>query len=145
MYFNIYFSHVNKNTPNSAIQKHTRKCEYVFMKKNELTYRIGRRIVRLRKEKQLNQEEFAEIAGKIVNTISKIERGVCDPQLSSLDACAKALGMDLGQLISDAIYTPLNNSPYFNKIIDLLKDKDDKTLSMVYDIVKTVLNAKNLK
>lgn len=134
-----------KNTPYHTIQKYTRKCEYTFMKRNELTYRIGRRIVRLRKEKRLNQEEFAEIAGKIVNTISKIERGVCDPQLSSLAACAKALNMTLSEMISEAEQIPVNSSPYFDKIIDLLKDQNDKTLSMIYDIVKTVLNAKNSK
>lgn len=116
-----------------------------MQKKNKITAKIGKRVTKFRKEMKLTQYKLADRTCRTFNTISNLERGYGDPRLSTLNDCAEALGIDLGQLISDAIYTPINNSPYFDKIIDLLKDKDDKTLAMVHDIIKTVLaaNAKN--
>ena len=39
---------------------------------------LGQRIARLRKARGYNQFEFADRSGKMINTISKIERGIGD-------------------------------------------------------------------
>lgn len=113
--------------------------------KNTITIRIGKRVAKLRRQIGLSQYKFADKTRRTFNTISNLERGYGDPRLSTLEDCAKALNMTLSEMISEAEQIPVNSSPYFDKIIDLLKDQNDKTLSMIYDIVKTVLNAKNSK
>ena len=37
---------------------------------------LGRRIAQLRKQKGMSQEDFADVSGKMINTISNIERGL---------------------------------------------------------------------
>lgn len=99
--------------------------------RNELTYKIGRRVAYFRKQRKWSQDDLAETSGKIVNTISKIERGLGDPQISSLDAIAKALNMELADLISEAEHIPAGYSPLFDKVVNILKKENDNVLESV--------------
>lgn len=51
-------------------------------------------LVRLRKAHGLNQRALAKAAGLPRDTVSKVEAGVSDPQLSTLMAYAQALGVE---------------------------------------------------
>lgn len=49
-------------------------------------------LIRLRKAHGLTQAELARLAGLSRMTVSKIERGQVDPQLSTLEELARVLG-----------------------------------------------------
>ena len=104
---------------------------------------LGSKIASLRKMRGLNQFEFADSCGKMVNTISKIERGIGDPRLSTLMDMAKALDVSIGELLDGKISNQFKNSKEQDidkQIIELLKrcDDDDKfaILTMVKALIK---------
>lgn len=44
---------------------------------------LGRKISRMRKDKKLSQAEFAVLMSRDINTLSKIERGVINPKITT--------------------------------------------------------------
>jgi transcriptional regulator with XRE-family HTH domain len=61
---------------------------------------VGRRIAALRGKK--SQKDLARQAGVDLSTVSRIEGGKTDPQLSNLLAIAEALGMPVHRLLDPA-------------------------------------------
>lgn len=61
---------------------------------------IGKFIASLRKEKQLTQEQFAEILGVNNRTVSRWENGHNMPDLSLLPIISEQLEVDIAELIS---------------------------------------------
>ncbi len=62
---------------------------------------FGKRIATLRKSQGYSQEEFAEATGKMINTISNIERGLADPKFTTLNAIANTLNVNISDLFYD--------------------------------------------
>lgn len=62
--------------------------------------KIGKFISKLRKEKNLTQEEFAEKLGVTGKSVSRWENGKCMPDLSLLIPISKELGITVNELIS---------------------------------------------
>ena len=62
---------------------------------------LGRRIAYLRKQQGMSQEDFAEASGKMINTISNIERGLSDPKISTLVSISNALNTSIEELVSN--------------------------------------------
>ena len=60
---------------------------------------VGENIVRLRQLKGWTQEDLAHYADLTVASISKIERGVTNPTLKTLDKIADALGVETDSLL----------------------------------------------
>lgn len=112
------------------------------MKKSELIHKLGKRIANLRKEKKLSQEEFADISGKMINTLSNIERGLSDPKVSTLEAIAQALGTSVSILFSDAQNLPTIQSSTMLKIFKLLENEDEKILKTVQKQIEALLTIK---
>jgi len=62
----------------------------------------GQRLVELRKAAGLTQAELAVKAGLGMMQVSRIERGaVSDPQVSTVQALAEALGVPVAELLAD--------------------------------------------
>lgn len=61
--------------------------------------KYGENIRRIRREKELSQEKLAELAGLDPKTIIQIEGGRRNPTLGSLQKIAKALKVDLIDLL----------------------------------------------
>ena len=62
----------------------------------------GQRLVELRKAAGLTQAELAVKAGLGMMQVSRIERGaVSDPQMSTVQALAEALGVPVAELLAD--------------------------------------------
>ena len=57
--------------------------------------KFGEFISELRKEKGITQKELAERTGIYQADISKIERGLANPSLSTLKRLAEGMGMEL--------------------------------------------------
>ena len=60
---------------------------------------FGLRLKELRKEKGLSQEELSEASGLHRTYISDIERGERNVSLKNIEKIAKALGVDMKELI----------------------------------------------
>lgn len=65
-----------------------------------LARQVGERILSLRLKRHLTQEALADRAGVARNSVYFAERGEVLPTLYTLDAFAKALGVDLADLVS---------------------------------------------
>lgn len=79
------------------------------MKNNKLQ-EIGKRIARLRKSKEMTQQQLAELLFVSDKTISKWERGVGAPDLSLLQNLANNLGVTVEELISGEKTNKSNDS-----------------------------------
>lgn len=113
------------------------------MKNNKLLQTLGKRIAELRKEKGMSQEDFAEVSGKMINTISNIERGLSDPKVSTLEALAQALKVDITDLFTNIVEKPnkeISNS--LETILNLLKEQDDKIQRTALKQIQALLEMK---
>ncbi|MGJ7574880.1 helix-turn-helix domain-containing protein [Variovorax sp. RB2P76] len=63
-----------------------------------LSIRFGERLRKLRKERELSQEEFAAACGFDRTYVSGMERGVRNPSLAAIETLAGALGLPVGEL-----------------------------------------------
>lgn len=69
------------------------------MTKDQLSKKVGKRIVELRIKKGLNQSDLARACGKDRQAIEKIENGKVNSTTYTLYAISKALGVDLYELL----------------------------------------------
>lgn len=102
---------------------------------------LGKRIAYLRKQKGMNQEEFANISGKMINTISNIERGLSDPKVTTLMSISQALNISIEELFSEN--KPQQSTEELSNnilvILQLLKKQDDKTLKVIQKQIEALL------
>lgn len=101
--------------------------------------KIGKFISKLRKEKNLTQEEFAEKLGVTGKSVSRWENGQCMPDLSLLIPISKELGITVNELISGERlekkdYQEHMEYNFINTLIMLKKD----SLNVVKGILVTI-------
>lgn len=63
--------------------------------------KFGRRVRELRKEKNLTQQQLADISGLHKNYIGMIERGERNPSLLNIDILARSLDVQITDLFSE--------------------------------------------
>ena len=102
---------------------------------------LGRRIAQLRKQKGMSQEDFADVSGKMINTISNIERGLSDPKVTTLMSISKALGISIDELFSETKQAQTTEELPSNiaTILQILKKQDDKTLKVIQKQIEALL------
>ncbi|MBQ6855294.1 MAG: helix-turn-helix transcriptional regulator [Alphaproteobacteria bacterium] len=71
---------------------------------------VGRRIAKLRKSLKMNQTEFSQKAGIMINTVSNIERGQGNPQFDTLVKMASILNVPLTDLLDMNAPQPTSSS-----------------------------------
>ncbi len=115
---------------------------------DDFVYNIGRRIAKFRKESGLSQEELAEKSGKMVNTISKLERGIGDPKITTLKEVATGLNVNLLDLIDveeqNSTRYKKSNEKIINHIEVMLRSMDEQTLAIAEKQIEVLFKlAKN--
>lgn len=70
------------------------------MKKEQLQKKIGQRIIGLREKKGWSQSDLARACNKDRQAIEIIENGKVNPTIFSLYEIAKALEVELGDLVA---------------------------------------------
>lgn len=70
-------------------------------KENELLLRFGRGVRRLREQRDLSQEDFAELADVHRTYVGMLERGEKSPTLGTVAAWAKAFGLRPSELLRE--------------------------------------------
>ena len=92
---------------------------------------VGKFIAALRKEKNLTQEQLAEILGVNNRSISRWENGHCMPDLSLLQVVSKELGVSISELLNGRRMSKeemIDLRDSINTIIELSnKEKNMKT------------------
>jgi len=66
-----------------------------------MTVGLASRVKRLRKARGLTQQALAVKAGVSLGYLARLEIGMHDPRLSTLQKLAKALGVPVGQLLGE--------------------------------------------
>lgn len=64
-------------------------------------YRLARKVLELRKARNLTQTELAELSGIGQSEISRIEGGRANPTLSTLTALARSLGVEVDLIVPE--------------------------------------------
>ncbi|MHC0037907.1 helix-turn-helix domain-containing protein [Pseudoneobacillus sp. C159] len=99
---------------------------------------VGEQIRIIRKNKELSQEELAEISGLHNTHIGKIERGEMNLTLESLVKVTKALGVSLEEFFS-LIDPKLNvDNEVLLKLIELIKSRSLKEQSKILEILSNI-------
>lgn len=110
-------------------------------KDSEIDQLFGARVKTLRKQAGLTQEQLSELIDKTPDTVSNIERGFSAPRLSTANAIAKALDVEIVELFQ---FTPSPPGKRAHKevveqIATLLVDKDERTLGHIVSLVATAI------
>ena len=92
----------------------------------ELT--LGRRIANLRKEKNLKQDELAEMLGVSPQAVSKWENDLTCPDISLLPKLAQILSVSVDELLSGKEEPPVKILP-----VEQRKDLKDMLLRIMID------------
>ncbi len=101
---------------------------------------LGKRIATLRKKQGMNQEEFADVSGKMINTISNIERGLSDPKVTTLLSLAEALNVSVDSLFNDDEQSQIEELPEnVQAIVKLIKNQDTRTLKTIQKQIEALL------
>ena len=93
--------------------------------------KLGDKIKQFRIEKNLTMQQLADLSGKSKGYISLLEKGInpqtrkpIEPSLEAIQSIAKALNVDLEDLISDTedlIRLPKLNNSIIKKITNITK------------------------
>lgn len=94
---------------------------------------LGRKISRMRKDKKFSQSEFSVVMNRDINTLSKIERGVINPKITTLINISKGLNVSLIELlnIDNLKVIPGTRERLINEIVQKLKNLNDDTLEII--------------
>lgn len=68
------------------------------MRTYKVNEKLGKRIRRARKDRKITQEELADRVDLHYTTISRIERGISNPPVQTVNKIAKALKVDISDL-----------------------------------------------
>lgn len=96
---------------------------------------IGKKIKEYRKINNLTQESLGEKAGLHYTYIGQVERGEKEPSLKSLINIAEALGVGVDKLLINYDLSS-EASIKISNITDLLLNRDEKELEMIYTLLK---------
>lgn len=100
---------------------------------------IGKKIKEYRKINEFTQETLGEKAGLHYSYIGQVERGEKEPSLKSLLKIADALGVGVDKLLINYDISS-DASIKISNITDLLLERDEKELEMIYVLLKDLIN-----
>jgi transcriptional regulator with XRE-family HTH domain len=102
---------------------------------------IGAQIARIRKEREITQEQLAESVNVATETISRLERGVSIPSLKTLEKISWALHSSLRELLDFEYRLKPEDTlseEELAKVIALLKTRSKEDIKMGYQILKNL-------
>ena len=67
---------------------------------SDIRGRVGRNVARIRRERQMTQEQLSERSGLSQQYLSTLERGSRNPTVMTLDEIARALSVTVIDLLS---------------------------------------------
>ena len=107
-----------------------------------LRRRFGAHLKDVRTTRQLTQDQLAERGGLSVDTVRRIERGAVSPSLDTLAKLAKGLGMSMTAMFG---YFETGQRDFVSEITVLLAERPARDVTLAYDVVRAVLEARDRK
>ena len=111
--------------------------------------KLGAKIKRFRNERKLTMQQLADLSGKSKGYISMLEKGInpqtkkpLEPSLEAIQSIAKALGVDLDELISDTedvIKLPKITNDTIEKITTTVQQLNEENQNKTYKYAKNLL------
>lgn len=105
---------------------------------------VGSRVRTLRKVKGMTQEELAEKAGLQYSYIGGVERGERNISLETLEKIIEGLGITPFELFkieeADIDSTLFDKKRKIEGINNLLIERDEKVITMIYRVIKDIVN-----
>ncbi len=92
-------------------------------KKLEIKMKIGETIRKYRKEREMTQEQLAQLLGITASAVNKWEKGNACPDIALLAPIARALGISLDMLLA---YHEKLTKDEVGDILEELKERMDK-------------------
>lgn len=108
---------------------------------------IGEKIKKVREEKGLSQKEVAINLSMNPSQYSKIENGKVDPQFSSIEKIANALGVSIADIVnSENVFSDIDslNKSVVEKV-QLIEQLDEKQKESIFSIIDMALYNLKLK
>ena len=99
---------------------------------------VGVKIKTLRENKNLTQEQLAELVNLSTNHISVIERGIKTPKLDSFVDICNALGVSADEILCDVVEkaTMLKSSLLSEKLKQVPAAEQRKILNVIDTLIK---------
>lgn len=107
--------------------------------KNPILYKFGHCLAAVRKRHGVTQEDVCEKAGFMKNTVSNLERGQSDSQITTLYRYSQAANISLAEVFSEFENMPLIKSKKLYEIVELLHNQDEKTLELIKKQIELLL------
>ncbi|MDR2901499.1 MAG: helix-turn-helix domain-containing protein [Lactobacillales bacterium] len=106
----------------------------------ELLQNIGMRIAFARKDIGMKQSELGAASGKMLNTISNIERGKVDAKITTFSAIARALKVPLSEFltIDDESFLKDEEVQIFVETARTLRRMDRNALIIARGLIKSL-------
>lgn len=101
---------------------------------------FGKTLKKYRKNKNLTQEELADLSYINIKTISNMENGQIDIDLDKLESISNVLNVDL---VEEYLYLILNDSEQINNIIKNLNSRDRYSGSSQFDEINILTKIEN--
>ena len=101
-------------------------------------YRVGNRLLALRKHAGLTQAEVAEAAGLSDRTYADIERGTVNMRLETLLRICRVLHITPDELLTEE---PVDISAQADEVLQRLKKYPQKVQKTAYDLITIYLNS----
>ncbi len=92
--------------------------------KKQFAKQLGANIAKFRQQKQLTQEQLAEILGVTNEAVSRMERGVAMPSLMRLIEIANVYQCTINELFADISITNKEQENYIGHLLQTLSEKD---------------------
>lgn len=108
---------------------------------------IGEKIKKVREAKGLSQKEVAITLSMNPSQYSKIENGKVDPQFSSIEKIANALGVSIADIVnSENVFSDIDslNKSVVEKV-QLIEQLDEKQKESIFNIIDMALYNIKLK
>lgn len=102
---------------------------------NDIQVIFGKNVVKYRKLKGYTQEQFSEMVGIDVSTLSNIERGISLPQPANLNKIIEALDVRPDMMFAESDFDIESIREDLDRRIELIKADEEKT-EILYHIVK---------
>ena len=108
---------------------------------NKINELIGKRVAKIRKERELKQAELAELIDVTIETVSRLECGTTIPSLKTLENISNALKIPLKDIFDfeqPMIKENFESEKETIKLLAFLKTKSPKDIKMSYQILRKI-------
>lgn len=100
---------------------------------------VRARLRELRAARGFTQEQLCEAAGVSVDAVNRIERGERTPTLATLASLARALGVEITDLVRSEPLPAPRFKPPVQRLVTMLSSQPDEVLDAAEQMVRVLL------